>query len=65
MNEKAKEIINSPWFIMAVILSAILRIDDDIKGSDYIMHLIGKSLAHGFLAIIVVAVVVTILDGKK
>jgi len=65
MTEKAKVILNSPWFIMAVILSAVLRIDDDVKEWDYIMHLVGLTLAHGFIAIVVVAIGLSLFDGKR
>jgi hypothetical protein len=65
MTDRAKAILNSPWFIMAVVLSAVLRIDDDVKEWDYIMHLVGLTLAHAFVAVVVVAIGIAMFDGKK
>ena len=55
MNKKAKEVLNSPFFIIIVVLTAIYRLEEkDVQGTDYVMGLIGLSLAHGFIAIIAV-----------
>ena len=66
MTEQAKQILNSPWFIIIVILTAIYRLEEkDVEGTDYVMGLIGLSVAHGFIAIVAVAIFLVIFKRDK
>jgi hypothetical protein len=63
---KAKYFMNSPWFIIIVVLTAIYRLEEkEVEGTEYVMGLIGLTIAHGFIAVIAITVFCVITGSKE